>query len=201
MDSMSWSKARSDGDHAGRLHDCGLLLGKTERVGKLHGARPWRVGAGLTAQRVGAGTPRWGEDEARPSREARGCAQGARPERSDREEEDHGRDAEGPRHRHDFHGRTGEGVGTAERHGWRSGGKSGTQGRSTAEENAGQQRSTAARASGLGRTRGWGREEERVPREGFGRALSHGRRKGRSYTCPNGRAGLTRHGPVLVRHE
>jgi hypothetical protein len=132
---------------------------------------------------VGAGTPSWGEDEAWPSRKACGCVQGARLERSDRAEEDHGRDTEGAQHRRGFHGRTGEGVGTAERHGWRSRGKSDTQGISTTEENAGQQRSTATRASGHGGTRGWGREEERAPREGFGRALSLGRQKGRSCAC------------------
>jgi hypothetical protein len=60
MDLVSWSKARSsDGDHAGRPLECGMLLGKTERAGKLHGARPWRAGAGHTAQGVGAGRPSW----------------------------------------------------------------------------------------------------------------------------------------------
>jgi hypothetical protein len=36
-----------------------------------------------------------------------------------------------------FYERIGEGFGAAERHGWRSGGKSSTQGRSTVEEDAG----------------------------------------------------------------
>jgi hypothetical protein len=56
MDSASWSKARSDGDHVGRAHGCCLLLGKR------------RTQESSTARDHGElelGTRRWGLEQGR----------------------------------------------------------------------------------------------------------------------------------------